>query len=191
MARLPLSSTARLWVDYSAPWTSGVVEHTFMVRYTGGDRTAAAAQGRVVSFLTGVAAASFHLNWRIIRVRTALAGEDFSLTQTPIAGLAAFIGTTNTGSSKLTTTIQWSWQGRSAASPRRTSITLFGLVPTKESPVGRLVGGSGGEALVTNSVANLNAAASPLVGIDGNTVTWYNYVNTCRNGYWERRIRVS
>lgn len=191
MAALPQSNTARLWLDYTAPWTSGVVEHTFMVRYSGADRTAAAAQARVLSWLTAVTAASLISNWRFIRARTALAGEDFSLTQTLVSGLASFVGSNATGITKAQSTAQWTWQGRSASSPRRCSITLFGLVPANESPNGRLLGGSGGTAFVTNSVAALNAASSPLVAIDGTVVTWYNYVNTSRNAYWERRIRLS
>lgn len=189
MAPLPPNSTARLFVDYVTGNTLGV-EHTFQVRYLGGDRSAADAQARVLSFLGGVGAGNLVVGWRVLRVRTALAGEDFTGVQTPIAGLAAFIGTNGSGYLRDRQTEEWTWQGRGVASPRRVDISLYGLRADVPQTLRHPVGGSS-PAWVGASCAALQAAGSPLVAIDGAEIIWYSYVNQNRNSYWERRIRVS
>lgn len=189
MAPLPPSSTARLFVDYVTAGTLGV-EHTFQVRYASGDRSAADAQARVLSFLQGVGAAQFVTGWRVLRVRTALAGEDFTGVQVPIAGLAAFIGTNAGGYTRDRQTEEWTWQGRGVASPRRVDVSLYGIRGDISQTLRWQVGGSS-PAWIGTSCAALQAASSPLVCIDGAPIIWYSYVNQNRNSYWERRIRVS
>lgn len=189
MAPLAPETTARLWFDYV---TGNVtpVEHTFQVRYTGADRTAAAAQTRVANMLTGMGVGSFRLGWRVIRVRTALAGEVFTLPQTPNSAVASFVGTNNNSWSNLNEADEWTIQARSLTGPRRCDLSLYGLLVAVPASF-RVAAGSGGAAWAVAALSALNAASSPLVAIDGTAVQWYPYVNYNRNSYWERRLRIS
>jgi len=190
MAPLPVDTTARLFVDY-VTGTAFPVEHTLQVRYDGGDRTANAAQTRVAAFLNAIGATVLTTGWRVLRVRTALAGETFTIAQTPIAGLSSFLGSNTTGQIRLQSASEYTWQGHSATGPRRVDISLYGIIEGQSPTNGRWLSGGSSPSWVAASVNALAAASSPLVCIDGTAIVWYAYVNYNRNSYWERRIRLS
>lgn len=189
MAALPASNTCRLFVDYVTRATSGT-EHTCVLRYTGSDRTGTAAQNRFLSLLTAMGAGSFGNGWKVIRVRTALAGETFTLTQVPVSGLASFLGTASASTDPRTETIQCSFVGRSLTSPRKVALFLYGFSSSLVSAQLRTTTSGATPAVWGPAVQALNAASSPLVAIDGTAVSWYNYVNFSQNSYWERRKRI-
>lgn len=191
MASLPPSSTARVWVDYKTSPVLGV-EHTVQMRYSGGDRAAVAPQVRLLDILTALGAANFNSGWKVLRVRSALAGEEFSQVVEPVAGLISFTGTSGAGITNQTNSYQWGFAGRGINGPRRVSLSLFGLISTQFSTALRWVIGAGGTPVVFNNAYNaLVAANSPLVAIDGSPVQWYNYINCNTNSYWERRLRIA
>jgi hypothetical protein len=191
MAPLPVASTARLFVDYISRVSSGST-HTLQVRYSGADRTAAAAQATVAAFLNAVGATWFYQGWRVLAVRTALAGEEFTASQVVIPALSTFVGTSTAGINPVDNANQWVWCARGLASPRRLRISLFGIVSVAMSPNGRWTPAAAGFGLqVANSLSALRSGTANLVCIDGTTPVWYSYVNTGRNDYWERKFRTS
>ena len=190
MAPLPPQSTARLWLDYKTSPTLGV-EHTIQLRYNGNDRAAVAPQVRLLDILNAIGVANFNSGWKVLRVRSALAGEVFSQVVEPVAALIAFTGTSGAGITNQTNAYQWAFAGRGINGPRRVSLSLFGLISTQFATSLRWVVGAAGTPVIFNNAYNaLVAANSPFVAIDGAAVQWYNYVNCNTNSYWERRLRV-
>jgi hypothetical protein len=191
MSRLPIDSTARLWIDYIDSSTLAT-EHTVQFRYSGSDRNAVNEQAYVLTLLNAITAASFVAGWRAIRARSALGNEQFSQPIALSAGLAAFVGTNAgayTGSNRPR---QISFQGRAPTSPRRVAISLFGITPNYATPANwRWATGGTSPAWVAVAVAALNNASCPFVTIDALKPVWYSYVNIAMNGYWERRSRLS
>lgn len=191
MAPLPVETTARLWVDYKTNPTVGV-EHTIQLRYSGSDRTATSAQQRLYDVMAALGASGFLVGWKVLRVRTALAGELFSNVQVVLPALASFTGTSSFTTTNQYNSYQWTFRGRAQGSPRRASFSFFGLASSFWTPALRWgIGVVGTPAQFNAAYAALTAASSPFVAVDGAPITWYNYVNCSANSYWERRLRVS
>lgn len=189
MAALPQSNTARLFIDYVTRTTGGT-EHTCVLRYSGTDRTATAAQNRFYNLINAMGAGSFYAGWKVIRVRTALQGETFTLTQTPITNLSTFVGTLGGSATPRIESAQVSFVGRSLTSPRRCAIYLYGWNNSLFSNDLRTTTSGATPATWGPAIQALNAASSPLVAIDNSAVIWYSYVNFAQNSYWERRKRI-
>lgn len=188
MVALPENSTNRAFVDYVTNTLDGV-EHTAYIRYAGTDRTGASAQTLLKDVLVAIGAPNFRTTWRVIRVRTQMAGENFSFPQTVLPALSAFSGTGAGGYARDRNSEYVSFVGRSPVSGRRSLISLYGLV-VAIPPTLRTVGSSGGTGYVSASVNALNATGSPVVSVDGSAVVWYYYVNFGRNSYWQKRLRI-
>lgn len=190
MAPLPDSATARLFVDYVTGATNGV-NHTLQVRYLGTDRTAAAAQARVASWLTGIGAGNLRQGWRVLAVRTALAGEEFTVPQTPVAALSGITGTSGNAFPRFLEARETTFVGRAVNSPRRVRLSLFGFTAAISTFDTYRYNVPGAVTALNTAWSNLTAGSSPLVAIDGNAIVWYSYINQNFNSYWERRLRLS
>lgn len=190
MASLPVDSTARLFVDY-VTGTVTPTAHTLQVRYLGSDRTAAAAQARVLSVLQGLGAGALRQGWRVTAVRTALAGEGFTTPQTAASGLASFIGTGTGTYARWQEARELTFVGRGVNSPRRVRLSIFGLGPGVALLETFRYASGGSITAFNNAIAAIRAGSSPLVAIDGSEIVWYPYVNMNLNSYWERRLRAS
>lgn len=190
MAPLPPQSTARVWFDYFTGGNTGV-EHTVQFRYLGNDRTAQSAQERFAAFLTALQPGTMPAGWRVIRVRTALAGETFSVAQAAIASVNSFVGTNAAALTRAQQANELTWQARGLNSPRRCDISIFGFQEGNLSGVGRFNATPSGTDLASRTWAALVASSAVFVAIDGTPLVWYPYVNTGRNSYWKRRTRIS
>lgn len=188
MVALPENSTNRLFVDYVTNTTDGL-EHTFYLRYTGGDRTGMAAQTLAKDFLLAIGAGTFRVTWKPIRVRTQMAGEDFSFPQSMLPALATFAGSNSSGFARDRQADSVSFVGRSPTSGRRAIIQLFGIT-IAIPPTLRTTGSSGGTNWVSLGCNVLNAGAGVPVSIDGSAVVWYYYANHGKNAYWQKRLRI-
>jgi hypothetical protein len=188
MAALAENNTNRLFVDYVTNTTDGV-EHTFYLRYSGADRTAAAAQAVAVSLLSGYGAGNLRATWKVIRLRTQMAHEQFSFPQTLIPALSSFAGSTPGAYTRDRNSEYATFVGRSPTSGRRSLISLFGFFHTVPA-TGRVSGSAGGTNYVSAACNALNAATATLVSVDGSPVIWYYYVNYGRNSYWQKRLRI-
>lgn len=190
MVALPVDTTARLFVDYTTGASQGV-SHTLQLRYVGSDRTGAAAQARIAAVLNALGGATFRQGWKVQAVRTALAGETFTLPQAPVSALDNFIGTSAAAYSRWTEARELTYVGRAVDSPRRVRLSFFGLSPGLATMNAfRYVLGTG-NGTYDASINALRAANDPSVTIDGRPVSWYPYINMNFNSYWERRLRVS
>lgn len=188
MAALPENNTNRLFVDYVTDTTIGV-EHTCYIRYSGSDRTGAAAQTLMKDILVGVGAVNLRQTWRVIRVRTQMAGEPFSFPQTPLAALSAFVGTSGAPYPRDRNSEYISFVGRSPTTGRKALLSLYGMILTTPASL-RTVGSSGGTNYVSVTCNVLNGATGTLVAVDNTSVVWYYYVNFGRNAYWQKRLRI-
>lgn len=191
MARLPVASTARLFLDYVTTATGGVA-HTIQFRYSGSDRNAVAAQERVASMLTAATTAAFRAGWQVTAARSALAGEQFTTAIPLNATIDAFSGNNGSAWSRDKEAWEVTFQGRGVASPRRVDISIYGMIAALSVPSTLRWPMSG--SLPTGLLAFYNAliaASSPFVAIDGTSIVWYPYANAGMNAYWKRRLRTS
>ena len=191
MAPLPEWSTARVVFEY-VTGLAGVGSHSLQFRYAGTDRTATAAQERFASMLAAGGGGLLRSGWRVIAVKTYLAGETFSTVQAPIPALAAFLGTSTTAYARRLEARELTFQARGLASPRRCDFSLYGL------NAGQNDFESFRQAVTPAMASNLRsfyealvAPGSPFIAIDGSSLLWYPYVNMSYNGWWERRLRTA
>lgn len=191
VATLPANNTARWFFDYITGSASYSLEHTVALRFNqvlpgSGDTD---PQTRFLNILQAFATTAFRPGWRIIRVRYQGAGTLFSLPVTPIAGLAAFVGTgPGAGGSSITETQEATFQGRSFTSGRKVDFSLYGLVAAMPETF-RYTGATPAYLPAVVTALN-NFSTAPIVTIDGSTATWYPYMNMNFNSYWERRQRA-
>lgn len=192
MAALPQNNTDRVFIDYITGNSSTSREHTLAIRKNGAT-TAEDTQVRFLALLNAFGAASFRVGWRVLRVRLQLLGTDFSIPQLVDTGLAAFVGTFNTGYTPRVEAVEETFQGRSGTSGRRVDISLY-RAATDAADNFRTPGGATGLPAVVRAVVSSLQLSSSTVGcfltIDGNVPTWYDYMNSNYNSYWEARSRT-
>lgn len=192
MAPMPLNETHRVWFDYVSGSWSAAKEHSIMWRaYSGSDLEAVVSgfQARMLVFLTGIGASRLALGWRVIRVRAAAAGSDFSLPVGIEPDLAAFEGSGAYGATPVAfEAIEQSYQARSTVSGRRAKFSVYGILQAQVAEKFRVEPGE--LPWVAPSLAALTEIGGPqLVAVDGTPVVWYSYVNQNYNSYWERAMR--
>jgi hypothetical protein len=188
LATLPENSTNRLFVDYVTSTVSGV-EHTFYLRYSGADRTGAAAQTLAKDFLLSIGAPLLRLNWKVIRVRTQMAGEQFSFPQDILPALGAILGSNSSSFNRDREADSLTWVGRSPTTGKRAVIALYGVNVAMPATL-RTNGSPGGTNFVSTSCNVLNAGAGVPIVVDGTSAVWYYYVNHGKNAYWQKRLRI-
>lgn len=188
MAPLPETNTARLLLDY----TSMQREHTLMVR-PARNLLGAEKQDMAQAFATVMKARMLNID-SVVQARYADAGDAFTvpIPFNPQAGLVSVAGNVwaqDPESANITIV------ARSHTSGRRVRYTLFTGVSTDPWPTNNRY--EPGDAAVidtfrlnfTTLVEGEGDVAVPLVAIDGNFVTVYNYVNLSLNAYWQRKQR--
>jgi hypothetical protein len=188
VAAYPENNTNRLFVDYVTNTTDGV-EHTFYIRYSGSDRTGAAAQTLAKDWLAAITPLNLRTTWKVIRTRTQMAHENFSFTQTTLPALGAISGTGTGSYTRDRNSEYMTFVGRSPTTGHRALLSLYGFY-VSVPPTLRTTGSAGGSGYVSAACGVLNAATSTLVGIDGTPIVWYYYVNFGRNSYWQKRLRI-
>lgn len=189
MAPLPQSSTARLFVDYVTGNLATSQEHTVMMRSSGAITDDVPMQNAILALLQAIGPTNFRPGWRVLRVRYAAAGQNFSQPRTRVAGLASFLGTSGNAAPPHTEALEYAFQGRSLTTPRRVDLSLYGIAQLIPDNFRFPVGGPS-PAWVGAAVGVLNGNNAALyTAIDGTSALWYAYVNANYNSYWERRIR--
>lgn len=180
---LPPDNTARYWVDYVA----NGIEHTFQIRYPGGssagepDFAYVAALG---SFLTEIAAV-MPTDFDVLGARYAPAGTDVTLPASAAPSAGTGLATPQQGEAPAF----WTFVGRTVAG-RKTKLMIQGISASPASEGGiysnyRVT--SAESEVVADCIARLNLV--PLLGIDGQFINWYSYVNVGYSAYWQKRQR--
>lgn len=181
---LPPSNTPRYWVDYQA----NGAEHTFQLRYAGGVTATepdATFRSIVSSFLDDIAPL-MPTDYAILGARYAPQGTDVTLPATPPILTAAGGGTPTQAERPAFLT----FVGRSSAG-RKTKLMIIGASASPASE-----GGSFADyRVLTSENATIASAKGTLavlacVGIDGTSVTWYDYANAGYSAYWQKRQRA-
>lgn len=175
MAPLPVSNTARYFVDYQ----QGTHEHTLVARATGA--TSPASFGSIIN--------GFLLNLTTLLVATTLTRVRFAAQGSTVSNpvITGFEGSSY-GSGAPTNeqnAIYLDFVGRSSGG-RRVRLAVFGYKGTFSDF--RLTEAE--SAPIANAVASLNAPSTCFLAIDGIDPTWYPYANTGANAYWQRNLRV-
>jgi hypothetical protein len=190
LSPLPANTSARVFVDYITGNDVTSQEHTVAWRFVAAPNAARDTMLALADFLIGIGPAVFATGWRVLRARSQAAGATFSVPETVPPVLAAFAGAGGDVPAPFREALEWTWQGRSFTSGRRVDFSLYGLVTAPPDNF-RVVPGD--YPWVGPSVDFLNAVGAGLKprAIDGSTATFYPYVNSNFNSYWERRIRLS
>jgi len=187
MAPLPANSTNRLFIDYVTGDQATSQEHTLGMRYAS-TATPQEAQESVAEFLSGVGAGTFKTGWRVLRARFQLAGGNVTLPVNLITTLGSFQGTSSGSLSSSSEAREWRWVGRSYPDGRRSGVSLYGLTATFPENFRYPLGGAS-PPWIANSIGALLVAEPQWLGIGGDPILWYEYVNVQYNSYWERRLR--
>ena len=186
MAPLAPNLTTRVFYDYITQEDG--LEHTFQVRGPASDLPAAAHQA-VTDLFAAMGASRFATGWKFLRARVQFTGSDFSLPTVLPPGLFTFVGTGG-ALSKQNEAVEYTFQGRAANSGRRVDLSLYGLVGITLDGSYRIVAGDPDYAWLDDAVGVLNTAVDAFKALDGQTATWYPYLNYQWNSYWERRMRI-
>lgn len=172
MAPLPPESTAR----YRFRYTTGGEVHTFQIRSAGSP----VAVGAVVhNFLGALGTAQFFKT--ITSTDWAASGSNvFNPVVTGVEGNAYGAGV------PVSADRAWAFNfiGRTPGG-KRVRIMIFS--PTSMTTNYRYDPGEAG--LVDAAVNALEAAAGLVIGIDGMTPVWKQYVNLLANAYWQKELR--
>jgi len=174
LAPLDPNNTARFFLDYSC---SGK-DHTAIVRFSGA--TSPSDFGSTMNALLNTIASHLY-QITILGGPFSAKGSDVALPVT-----SGVEGNTYGSTDAIPQVIPYylRFQGRSAGG-RRCSFELY---TTKFSDANFRVT-SGESSDVGDAVDILNGEPSLFCGIDGESVTWYPYVNIKASSYWTRQIR--
>ena len=174
MAPLPHNNTAIYYVDYA----TGVVEHTFEVRYDGA--VSPASFGTFVnSFLSTVGDLTCALT--VNRVRSQAEGSLFSFPVT--TGIEGNVYGTGVGAIDQYAS-SLNFVGRSGGG-RRVKLSVFGY----DQSFGDFRLTEADSTVIDDAVILLNASSGLALAIDGIEPVWYPYANVSVNAYWQRNLR--
>lgn len=185
MAPLPVTNTARFFLDY----TVGDLNHEAVVRFDGNLVAVATVVDTVASIL-GFIATSLYDDFAVTGARVAQAGVDFTLpvdiTGTDLEGFTGDSGSSQPGVDRPK---QIKWVGRSQESGRRVTWGLYGA--STAVPANYRFGPGESAFSASPTIAALNAASNAgiFIAIDGERAAWKSYVNVQYNSYWETRVR--
>lgn len=180
---LPPSNTPRLWVDYVA----NGLEHTFQFRYPGSSSSGPPD----ASFLNGITLWLSEMlsflpsDFSILGARYAPAGTDVTLPTTAPSSPGTGAGSTSPAERPAFIT----FVGRTTLG-RKVKVQLLSVAvsPAQEEGVYSDYRQTGaGSASVQDAVDALNLL--PAVGIDGEPITWYDYINLGYSAYWQKQMR--
>lgn len=175
MAPLPHNSTALYYFDYRV----GTVNHTAELRAAGAHSPASAA-GMFVAIVDLLAAALYESE--LITVRFQAAASNFS----SIVSSGQEGHTWGTGVMPVDDTGKFmNFVGRGGLG-RRVRMAIFGYKNSYSTF--RITGSESPD--VQDAVDLLNLSTLYGYAVDGTQATWYNYVNTGLNAYWQRRVRA-
>lgn len=175
MAALPVTNTARLFIEY----TSAGHEHVAQIRLPLGS-TQANAEAAYAA-MAAVMAPFLHTTDRVVGARWAAAGSNLSFPITAASVVGTLGGTLDTDQKPEFI----SWTGRGGGG-RRCRFTIFSVRPNPETVGWRNDNLSSQEAAVRSA---LQANPVNAVDISGQTVFWNNYVNYGYNAYFQRKMR--
>lgn len=186
------NNTARLFVDYITGAQPSSAEHTLMCRYDQSRLTASDAADGIGRLLMAIGAANLRAGWKVLRLRNASQGNDFSVPVTMPSAITSFVGTANINYNARLETVEETFQGRSASTGRRVDVSLYRAMADCDASFRVLASGSGVGSMVTAIVGRLNADvfAGHWLAVDGSGPVWSSYMNQNYNSYWERRLRT-
>ena len=193
MAPLPQNNTDRLFLDYVTGNSPTSREHTFQVRFSGGQGQLATVQSRALGFLSAPTASFYRDGWRVIRARYQAGGTNFSVPVSLISGLAAFVGNNTPTYAERFEAVEITFQGRSFSSGRRVDVSLYTALSDAQLNFRVPTGPTALPAQLGAMVAQLNGASADnaFLSIDGTFASFYSYANYNYNSYWERRSRTT
>lgn len=199
MAPLPVNNTTRYMFDYVTGSQTTSKEHTVTVRVTPGFMGNVTPvppdtriQAQFLEVLQTLTAPFFRANWRVIRVRKAIEGSDFSFPIEAYPDLTSFVGSTASTYLARYEAVQQIFVGRSASTGRKAYFGLYAAMTDVDSQF-RIEGGASSTALlVRNTVAKLNSyqdGGSFISVSNTNDTVWYQYMNQNYNSHWETQLR--
>lgn len=193
MAPLPTNLTDRLWFDYVSGTQPSSQEHTFMVRCDFAVSPIEDIQEGVLEVLTGFGTNGYRTGWQVVRARVATAGNNFSLPVPLIAGFGTFIGTGSSAYTARLEAVEETFQGRSSTTGRRVDLSLYRALADAAATFRVPGAASGPGSAIRAAVSQMNgmsASGAAFLAIDGSPATWYDYLNSNYNSYWEGDIRA-